>query len=69
MGKGDKRSKKGKINIGSYGVSRPKPSAIAKKKAATAVKAEPKVKKVKTTAAKTTKPAAAKKTSKKKTEE
>lgn len=56
MGKGDKRSKKGKITIGSYGVSRPRPSAKAvvaapvaseKKKAKAAPKAEkPAAKKV-----------------------
>ena len=79
MGKGDKRSKKGKINIGSYGVNRPRPSAVNKKKAAN-VAAEPKVKKAKaapkakeasakTTKTATAKPAAAKKTTKKKTEE
>jgi 30S ribosomal protein S31 len=79
MGKGDKRSKKGKINIGSYGVSRPRPSAVNKKKEANA-SAAPKVKKekaapkakaatAKTSKAETTKPAAAKKTTKKKTEE
>ena len=32
MGKGDKRTKKGKINIGSYGKSRPKPEKLAKAK-------------------------------------
>lgn len=67
MGKGDKRSKKGKINIGSYGVSRPTPAAVAKKKA-TAVPAEAKPKKVKASAEKPAKPAA-KKTTKKKSEE
>jgi ribosomal small subunit protein bTHX len=66
MGKGDKRSKKGKINIASYGVTRPRP-AVALKKKVDAAKAEPKVKKVK--AVKEVKPAAAKKTVKKKTEE
>jgi ribosomal small subunit protein bTHX len=66
MGKGDKRSKKGKINIASYGVTRPRP-AVALKKKVDAAKAEPKVKKVKE--AKEAKPAAAKKTVKKKTEE
>ena len=66
MGKGDKRSKKGKINIASYGVTRPRP-AVALKKKVDAAKAEPKVKKVKV--AKVAKPAAAKKTVKKKTEE
>ncbi len=30
MGKGDKRSKRGKIFAGSYGNSRPKPQALAK---------------------------------------
>lgn len=41
MGKGDKRSKRGKINIGSYGKTRPKKKnrpAAAKKKAATKAK-------------------------------
>lgn len=32
MGKGDKRSKKGKINAGSYGNVRPKPERIRKQK-------------------------------------
>ena len=36
MGKGDKKSKKGKIAIGSYGVSRPRPNLRAKAKAASA---------------------------------
>jgi ribosomal small subunit protein bTHX len=66
MGKGDKRSKKGKINIASYGVTRPRP-AVALKKKVDAAKAEPKVKKVKVV--KEAKPATAKKTVKKKTEE
>jgi len=67
MGKGDKRSKKGKITISSYGVSRPRKSnkVVA---AVSAVKAEPKVKKEKTDT-KAAKPAAVKKTVKKKTEE
>lgn len=69
MGKGDQRSKKGKINSASYGVSRPRPSVALKKKV-DAAKAEPKVKKVKTATAKVAKPAAAaKKVTKKKTEE
>ena len=38
MGKGDKKSKKGKITIGSYGVKRPR----KKKVAAAAAKAAPK---------------------------
>jgi|APGre2960657444_1045066.scaffolds.fasta_scaffold62876_2 ribosomal small subunit protein bTHX len=68
MGKGDKRSKKGKINIASYGVTRPRP-AVALKKKVDAAKAEPKVKKVKAVkAVKEAKPATAKKTVKKKTE-
>ena len=33
MGKGDKRTKRGKIHIGSTGVSRPKKKAAAKKAA------------------------------------
>lgn len=32
MGRGDKRTKKGKITRGSYGNSRPKPGVIAKAK-------------------------------------
>lgn len=70
MGKGDQRSKKGKINSASYGVSRPRPSVALKKKV-DAAKAEPKVKKVKTATTKVAKPAAAaaKKVTKKKTEE
>ena len=70
MGKGDKRSKKGKINIGSYGVSRPKTVAKATPPKATvkAAKAEPKAKKVETKVAKPA-AAAAKKPAKKKTEE
>ncbi len=68
MGKGDKRSKKGKITIGSYGVSRPRTvkntSAVVSTKPA---KTEAKAKKAEP---KATKPAAAKKTTaKKKTEE
>jgi ribosomal small subunit protein bTHX len=36
MGRGDRRTKKGKITTGSYGVSRPRASAIKKAKAAAA---------------------------------
>jgi ribosomal small subunit protein bTHX len=36
MGKGDKRSKRGKIHIGSTGVTRPKKKKAAKKSAAKA---------------------------------
>ena len=36
MGRGDKRSKKGKIQVGSYGKTRPKPAKKRKLKAATA---------------------------------
>jgi 30S ribosomal protein S31 len=70
MGKGDKRSKKGKITISSYGVSRPRKTKKANiaKPVVKAAKAEPKVKKEKAEP-KAAKPAAAKKTSKKKTEE
>jgi 30S ribosomal protein S31 len=39
MGKGDKRTKRGKIHIGSTGVTRPKKKKVVKK---AAVKAEPK---------------------------
>lgn len=49
MGKGDKKSKKGKIAIGSYGVSRPRKSTkavaaapVAKAKAAPAKKSSKK---------------------------
>jgi len=45
MGKGDKKTKRGKIHIGSTGVTRPKKKAAAKKTAtnkAKAEKAEPK---------------------------
>lgn len=35
MGKGDKKSKKGKITIGSHGKSRPKASKLIKAKAET----------------------------------
>lgn len=39
MGKGDKRSKRGKISIGTYGVSRPKNrKTAAAKKAASGAK-------------------------------
>ena len=38
MGKGDKRSKRGKIHIGSTGVKRPKKKKAAKKSAAAAPK-------------------------------
>jgi 30S ribosomal protein S31 len=43
MGKGDKKSRKGKISMGSYGVSRPRKKAVKKaaKKTATAKKAAP----------------------------
>ncbi len=39
MGRGDKRSKKGKITVGSYGKARPKPSKIRKISAAAAATA------------------------------
>ena len=42
MGRGDKRSRKGKIKIGSYGKSRPKPCNERKDKAAAAAKAKEK---------------------------
>lgn len=52
MGKGDKKSKKGKISMGSYGVSRPKrlmraaaPVAAPQPAAASKPKAAPKAKK------------------------
>ncbi|HEY1045243.1 MAG TPA: 30S ribosomal protein THX [Bacteroidia bacterium] len=64
MGKGDKRSKKGKITIGSYGVRRPRPSA----KAAVAAPVASEKKKAKAAAPKAEKPAA-KKVTKKKAEE
>lgn len=34
MGKGDKRSKRGKMIIASYGNNRPRPSKVRKEKAA-----------------------------------
>lgn len=46
MGKGDKRSKRGKIHIGSYGRTRPKKKA-AKKAAAAAKKGKAAPKKAK----------------------
>jgi ribosomal small subunit protein bTHX len=49
MGKGDKRSKRGKIHIGSYGRTRPKKKA-AKKAAAAAKKGKAAPKKAKKTA-------------------
>lgn len=39
MGKGDKKSRKGKIWRGSYGKRRPRPSKVRKDKQAKAVKA------------------------------
>ncbi len=45
MGKGDKKSKKGKISMGSFGVSRPKSKAVVN-----APKAKPAAKAVKETA-------------------
>jgi len=52
MGKGDKKSKKGKISMGSYGVSRPKrqvkaaaPAPAAKPAAEPKAKAAPKPRK------------------------
>ncbi len=42
MGKGDKKTKRGKIHIGSYGVIRPKKKAVKKAAAKTAKKAAPK---------------------------
>lgn len=55
MGKGDKRSKRGKIHIGSTGVTRPKKKKAVKKSAVKAV----------TTKAAAPKKAAAKKAAKK----
>ncbi len=40
MGKGDKKTKRGKIHIGSTGVARPKKKAAAKKTAANKAKTE-----------------------------
>ncbi|MDX2174090.1 MAG: 30S ribosomal protein THX [Bacteroidota bacterium] len=40
MGKGDKKTKRGKIHIGSTGVTRPKKKAAAKKSAANKAKTE-----------------------------
>ncbi len=42
MGKGDKKTKRGKIHIGSYGVKRPRKVAAKKTVAKTAKKAAPK---------------------------
>ena len=43
MGKGDKKSKRGKIHIGSFGVKRPRKKAVTKAATAkTAKKAAPK---------------------------
>lgn len=42
MGKGDKKSKRGKIHIGSYGVKRPRKKAVKKAATKTAKKAAPK---------------------------
>lgn len=42
MGKGDQRSKRGKIHIGSFGNSRPRKKKSASAKKATAKKAAPK---------------------------
>ncbi|OFX21587.1 MAG: ribosomal small subunit protein bTHX [Bacteroidetes bacterium GWA2_31_9b] len=75
MGKGDKKTRKGKIVIGSHGVRRPKrkktKAAAPSVKPKTPVKTEPKVKaeskaKVKTEIKETPKP---KKTTKKKVDE
>jgi 30S ribosomal protein S31 len=40
MGKGDQKTKRGKIHIGSTGVTRPKKKAAAKKTAANKAKVE-----------------------------
>jgi len=42
MGKGDKRTKRGKISVGSYGNSRKKVVAVVPTKSATTKKAETK---------------------------
>ena len=44
MGKGDKRSRRGKIFAGSYGKTRPRPKTTAFVSAAKGVKPEPAVK-------------------------
>ena len=54
MGKGDKRTKKGKINIGSYGVTRPRKTATAAVVEAPKKKAAPKKAAAKKPAAKKT---------------
>jgi len=63
MGKGDKKSRKGKIAMGSHGVSRPtkKVKKIAAKKAGVAKKAAAPAKAAKTTTAKAAPKKAAKK--------
>jgi len=65
MGRGDQRSKKGKMIAGSYGVTRPRPSAVAKDKAANAL-LEVVAKPAKVKKEVTEKPVTAKKTTKKK---
>lgn len=74
MGKGDKKSKKGKISSGTYGVSRKKRSVKAvvvkpKKKAVKKVEAEAEPKKAAAKKPAAKKPAAKKAPAKKKTEE
>ncbi|MDG3003668.1 30S ribosomal protein THX [Paludisphaera mucosa] len=39
MGKGDRRSRRGKVSRGTYGKKRPKPETLKKTKAATAAAA------------------------------
>jgi 30S ribosomal protein S31 len=59
MGRGDKKTKKGKRTAASYGVSRPRAKAVAKAKALAAPAKEEKVAKVKKVA-KVTEPKAEK---------
>ncbi|MEN8248216.1 MAG: 30S ribosomal protein THX [Bacteroidota bacterium] len=64
MGKGDKKTKKGKITIGTFGVRRPKKRTpayvtVEKKPKATPKAAKPKAAKPKATKPKATKPKAA----------
>lgn len=68
MGRGDKKSRKGKLSMGTYGVSRPRRSSKITKPATTTIAKDPKKKetKVKTSSSKTTAPKATKPTTSKK---
>lgn len=60
MGKGDKKSRRGKIHIGSYGVHRPRKAKPVKVAEAVTVVVEEKPKAVKTARPKSTEPKAEK---------